>query len=128
GAVSAVVRTDAVLTKAFAPEIIHGTSAPTTDLYGVACIAFQALFGRMPAPDEPTPGRGELGVRLSELLVARPHRRPPTLEPLLVALADAASLEPPDLDPGAFSRGGDETTNRRVQAISEPATTPVDPD
>jgi hypothetical protein len=128
GAVSAIVRTDAGLTKAFAPEIIHGTSAPTTDLYGVACIAFQALFGRMPAPGEPTPGRGELGVRLSELLVARPHRRPPSLEPLLVALADAASLEPPSLDPGTFSARADETTNRRVHAISEPATTRMDAD
>jgi hypothetical protein len=138
-AVSAVVGADSRLRLAFAPEVLQGGARRSSDLYSTACIVFEALFGRLPAPDEKPPASlGAVSVRLGELLRRDTYARPARLTGLVRAMAEATGLPIPELDPEKFDRRVELLrTEPDARALVDddagvelgaPATVPMDPD
>lgn len=137
-AVSAVVGADPRLRLAFAPEVLQGGARRSSDLYSAACIVFEALFGRLPAPDEKPPSQlGPVSIRLGELLRRDTYARPARLHGLIRAIAEAAELAIPDVDPEKFDRRAELLrTEPDAKALADddgagivdPATVPFDSD
>lgn len=87
GAVAAALQEGPPTTPFFAPEVFKGLPHPTSDLYSVGALVFEALTGRTPKPGE-TPRRelGDLGDAVASLLVPSPAERSDSLDPLRAAL------------------------------------------
>ncbi|MGE3634367.1 MAG: hypothetical protein AB7P00_30990 [Sandaracinaceae bacterium] len=113
---------------AYAPELAEGAASATSDAWGVASIAWEALTGRSADPDAdapelPPPVREELIALLSKL----PASRPAELGKLVAALASAAGLAVPRLDPEPSrarpeARGEGPKQTRAIEGAAEGGT------
>lgn len=108
GAVAAALQADATLRNAFAPEVIRGNAGDAADRWAVARVTWEALTGLAPptpgTPVPPRPSLGKLDDLLRRHLSVDPAARPPTLHPVVDALAEMAAMPVPDLDPAPFRR------------------------
>ena len=93
-----------------APEILTGhTRSPAADVYSLGCVLFELLEGAQPFPGElerqthlhlhaePTPALrppGAVRMLLQDMLAKDPGGRPPTVEHVLVTLAEAFGRNP----------------------------------
>lgn len=126
-AVSAAIRQDARLARVFAPEVLTGSAGDAADRFGVACMAFEALTGRIPEPGAASASElGRIGEVLRTLLAPAPSARPPSVEPLLEALATRAELPLPAIEAGGYRqprrlaiRGKSEKAMPAVQETEE---------
>jgi serine/threonine protein kinase len=121
GAVAAALQSDAHRAQ-HAPELAHGGPSPTTDLYGVALVALEALIGALPeSPSQAIPASlGGVGDALAGLLVANPAERGQSLSVLLGALSRQADAPVPVLDVGVYRDG-------RARSIRPLPGEPTDP-
>ncbi|MCA9575908.1 MAG: hypothetical protein H6726_06950 [Sandaracinaceae bacterium] len=96
-ALATVLRAHDRLRREFAPEVLTGVARESADLYGAGQLALQALTGdRASEPGATVPARlGGVGDEIAKLIAAHPRRRPPSLTPLLDALAKQAGTIAP---------------------------------
>ena len=92
-----VLRAHDRLRREFAPEALTGVARDSADLFGAGQVALQALTGeRACEPGATVPARlGGVGDEIAKLVAAHPRRRPPSLTPLLEALARQAGAPAP---------------------------------
>ena len=85
------------LRREFAPEVLTGVARDSADLFAAGQLAYQALTGeRACEPGASVPARlGGVGDEIAKLIAAHPRRRPPSLTPLLEALARQAGTALP---------------------------------
>jgi len=101
-AVMTVLARDGELRRRCAPETGRGRPLmAAADRYGVASIAWEMLTLEAPSLHEVS-RLGPVGDALESYLQADPAHRAGSLEPLVEALARAAGLSVPELEPGAF--------------------------
>jgi hypothetical protein len=118
-AVARALAADDLARRTCAPEVLRGiSSSDAADRFGVAAIVLEALTGRTPDVPRgsalPAHGHPRVDEALRSLLAADPAARPPTLVALVEALAEAAGLPVPDLDPAPFRR------TRRATSVRPP--------
>lgn len=92
-----ILRAHDRLRREFAPEVLTGVARESADFFAVGQLAYQALTGeRACEPGASVPARlGGVGDEIAKLIAAHPRRRPPSLAPLLEALARQAGAPPP---------------------------------
>jgi len=104
-AVAGATQGDPVMSRTLAPELVRGIASSAADRFGVACVAYECLTGRLPKPGEKAPAElGRVGEILTTLLRAAHQDRPTTLEPLVTAIAEAAGSPVPSLEAGAYRK------------------------
>ncbi|MBK6580544.1 MAG: hypothetical protein IPG17_31175 [Sandaracinaceae bacterium] len=92
-----ILRAHDRLRREFAPEVLTGVARDSADLFAAGQLAYQALTGeRACEPGASVPARlGGVGDEIAKLIAAHPRRRPPSLTPLLEALARQAGTALP---------------------------------
>jgi hypothetical protein len=101
--VATAAQGDPVLSRTMAPELSRGVSGGAADRFGVACVAYECLTGKLPTPGGPAPETlRSVADALNDLLVKDPEKRPTSLDPLVEAIAKMADLPIPNVDPGAY--------------------------
>ncbi len=117
GVVASLLHRHSGLRRRFAPEIAGGTYTRASDLYGVGAIVYEALALRAPTGDGTCPGIGNRAISnaLTALLQTDPSARIGTLGPLVEALARAAGLPVPELEPAPFDNA--RATRMRSSAV-----------
>lgn len=100
-----ILRAHDRLRREFAPEVLTGVARDSADLFAAGQLAFQALTGeRACEPGASVPARlGGVGDEIAKLIAAHPRRRPPSLTPLLEALARQAGAALPSRPDAARS-------------------------
>lgn len=116
-----ILRAHDRLRREFAPEVLTGVARDSADLFAVGQLAYQALTGeRACEPGASVPARlGGVGDEIAKLIAAHPRRRPPSLTPLLEALARQAGAPPPGrTEPLGVSLPGAELDERPAEATA----------
>lgn len=104
-ALARTIESDPRLRGLYAPEVPRGGAGGAADRYGVACVVFEAMTGRIPEPGAASASElGAAGEVLRRMLSQDPSARPASLEPLVCALAERAELPVPDLDPAPYRK------------------------
>ena len=114
---ASILASDPRLARQFAPEVASGNAGEAADRYGVACIVFEALTGRLPERGAPSAEElGDIGTPLQALLAPDPEARPGSLDALIEVLAARAELPVPALEVGAFRKPRRLSVRRKSEA------------
>jgi hypothetical protein len=112
-----VLRAHDRLRREFAPEVLTGVARDSADLFGAGQLALQALTGeRACEPGATVPARlGGVGDEIAKLIAAHPRRRPPSLTPLLEALARQAGSPLPAREPASLATPATAEADRQAE-------------
>jgi len=128
-----ILRAHDRLRREFAPEVLTGVARDSADLFAAGQLAYQALTGeRACEPGASVPARlGGAGDEIAKLIAAHPRRRPPSLTPLLEALARQAGTALPSRPDAARSsllgEGEDDRTAEATAVVRHPSKSSVPP-